>query len=307
METGAERLEAETAPTDRQRLEAEAAPTDRERLEAEAAQTDRERLEAEAASADRQRRASSFGAAAAQYAQHRPGYAEAAIRWCLAPVSDAQQVRVVDLGAGTGILTDALAQLGAEVVAVEPDQAMLAELRRQLPGVRAVEGSAEALPLPDQSVDAVLCGQAMHWFDLDRALPEIGRVLTPGGEFAELWNVDDDRVGWVAGLAAISRSETTLSRWRATPEADTKQGVLRAGSSWFAPVEEFEFGHGQLRSADSLVATIATRSRMLVMDEAERTRMLATISDFLHRQPETSAGEFTLPLVTGALRAVRRP
>ncbi len=173
-------------------------------------ETGAERLEAEAASADWLRRASSFGAAAAQYAQHRPGYAEAAIRWCLAPVSDAQPVRVADVGAGTGILTGALARLGADVVAVEPDQAMLAELRRQLPGVRAVEGSAEALPLPDQSVDAMQCGQAMHWFDMDRALPEIARVLTPGGVLAGLWNVDDDRVGWVAGLAAISKTETTL-------------------------------------------------------------------------------------------------
>lgn len=272
-------------------------------------ETGAERLEAAAAaaSADRLRRASSFGAAAGQYAQHRPDYAEAAIRWCLAPVSGAQPVRVVDLGAGTGILTGALARLGADVVAVEPDQAMLAELRRQLPGVRATEGSAEALPLPDRSVDAVLCGQAMHWFDMDRALPEIARVLTPGGMLAGLWNVDDDRVGWVAGLAAISKSGTTLSRWRATPEADTEQGALRAGSSWFAPVEEREFGHGQRRSADSLVAAIATFSRMLVMDGAERARTLATIRDFLHRQPETSAGEFTLPLVTVALRAVRRP
>ena len=272
------------------------------RLDAEA-----ERLAAEAASADWLRRASSFGAAAAQYAQHRPGYAEAAIRWCLAPVSDAHPVRVVDLGAGTGILTGALARLGADVVAVEPDQAMLAELRRQLPGVRAAEGSAEALPLPDQSVDAVLCGQAIHWFDLDRALPEIARVLAPGCVLAGLWNVDDDRVGWVAGLAAISKSGPTLSRWRAAPEADTGHGALRAGSSWFAPVEEHEFGNGQLRSADSLVATIATHSRMLVMDEAERARTLAAIRDFLHRQPETSAGEFTLPLVTVALRAARRP
>ena len=193
---------------------------------------------------------------AAQYARYRPDYAEAAIRWCLAPVSGAQPVRVVDVGAGTGILTGALARLGADVVAVEPDQAMLAELRRQLPGVRAVEGTAEALPLPDQSVDAVLCGQAMHWFDLDRALPEIARVLTPGGVFAGLWNVDDDRIGWVAGVAAISRSGSTLSRWRAIPDADTGQRVLREGSSWFAPVEESEFGHGQPQSADSLVAVI---------------------------------------------------
>jgi len=266
-----------------------------------------ERPEAEAAPASRLRRASSFGAVAAQYAQHRPGYAEAAIRWCLAPVSGAPPVRVVDVGAGTGILTGALARLGADVVAVEPDQAMLAELRRQLPGVRALEGSAEALPLPDQSADAVLCGQSMHWFDMNRALPEIARVLRPGGVLAGLWNVDDDRIGWVAELAALSRSGTTLSRSRAIPEADAEQGVLRAGSSWFAPVEEGEFGHGQLRSADSLVAVIATYSGILVMDEAERTRTLATIRDFLARQPETSAGEFTVPLVTVALRAERRP
>jgi SAM-dependent methyltransferase len=299
VETGAERPEEEA---ERPEEEAERPEEEAERPEEEA-----ERPEEEAASADRLRRASSFGGAAAQYAQHRPGYADAAIRWCLAPVSGAQPVRVADLGAGTGILTGALARLGADVVAVEPDQAMLAELRRQLPGVRALEGSAEALPLPDRSVDAVLCGQALHWFDLDRALPEIARVLTPGGVLAGLWNVDDDRVGWVAGLAAISKSGTTLSRWRATPDADTEQDVLLTGSRWFAPVEEHEFGNGQLRSADSLVATFATQSRMLVMDEAERAETLAAIRDYLHRQPETSAGEFTLPLVTGVLRAVRRP
>jgi SAM-dependent methyltransferase len=266
-----------------------------------------ERAEAEAASAERQRRASSFGTAAAQYALNRPGYAAAAIRWCLAPVSDARPVRAVDLGAGTGILTRALGDLGADVVAVEPDPAMLAELRRQLPGVRTAEGSAEAIPLPDQSADAVLCGQAMHWFDLDRALPEIARVLVPGGVLAGLWNVEDDRVGWVAGLARVSGSRTTLSQWRATPETDTEQATLRAGSRWFGPVDEHATGNGQPRTADSLVATMATNSRMLVMDEAERARTLAAIRDFLHRQPETSAGEFVLPLLTVALRAVRRP
>ena len=98
-----------------------------------------------------------------------------------------------------------------------------------------------------------------------------------------------------------------MSGWRATHDADTGPGALRAGSRWFAPVEEREFGNGQPRSADSLVATMATHSRMLVMDEAERARTLATIRDFLYRQPETSAGEFTLPLVTAALRAAGRP
>ncbi len=90
---------------------------------------------------------------------------------------------------------------------MEPDPDMLAELRRGLPAVTAMSGRAEAIPLPDASVDAVLAGQAAHWFDLDRALPEIARVLTPGGVFAGLWNTDDDRVGWVAGLHRVTRPD----------------------------------------------------------------------------------------------------
>ena len=88
---------------------------------------------------------------------------------------------------------------------MEPDPDMLAELRRGLPAVTAMPGRAEAIPLPDASVDAVLAGQAAHWFDLDRAMPEIARVLTPGGVFAGLWNTDDDRVDWVAGLHEVTR------------------------------------------------------------------------------------------------------
>ncbi len=159
---------------------------------------------------------SSFGAAAAAYAEHRPDYAEAAVRWALEPVRGRRPLRVLDLAAGTGKLTAALAGLGAEVTAVEPDPAMLAELRRRLPAIPAGPGRAEEIPLPDGSVDAVLVGQALHWFDLDRAVPEIARVLAPGGVLAALWNVDDDRVGWVAALDEVSkgRSNITLRRWR---------------------------------------------------------------------------------------------
>jgi SAM-dependent methyltransferase len=159
---------------------------------------------------------SSFGAAATAYAEHRPDYAQAAVRWALerAPGS-----RVLDLGAGTGKLTATLVSLGADVVAVEPDPAMLTELRRALPTVRAVPGSAEAIPLPDASVDAVLAGNAMHWFDMNVAGPEIARVLEPDGILAGLWNVLDDRVDWVAELERISGSAAigprdTLSSWR---------------------------------------------------------------------------------------------
>jgi SAM-dependent methyltransferase len=244
--------------------------------------------------------ASSFGAAAAAYAEHRPDYAPAAVRWALA---SAPGPRVLDLGAGTGKLTGTLRALGADVVAVEPDPAMLAQLHRALPAVRAIPGSAEAIPLPDASVDAVLAGNALHWFDMAVAGPEMARVLVPGGILAGLWNVMDDRVAWVAGLERASGNAAigprdTLTNWR----------VATAGlhlPSTGAP-EQAEFPHGQRRTADSLVATLATRAGLLVMPEPEREATLGRIRAYLASRSETASGEFTLPLLTGVLR-VRPP
>ena len=269
--------------------------------------SDQSRRETEAETADRLRHGSSFGAAATAYAEHRPGYAEAAVRWALEPVLDRPPVRVADVGAGTGKLTATLAGLGAEVTAVEPDPQMREELRRAMPGVRSVPGSAEGLPLPDASVDAVLAGQAMHWFDLDRAIPEIARVLRPGGVLAGLWNVDDDRVGWVAELAEISKrkSSITLLRWREGVGRARRDRLDLAGAGLFEQAEEGEFGHGQARTAGSLLATIGTHSHLLVMDDTERAGLIARVDGFLRTRPETR-GEFTLPLVTVVLRVRRR-
>ena len=246
--------------------------------------------------------ASSFGAAAAAYAEHRPDYAEAAVRWALEP---APGRRVLDLGAGTGKLTATLVSLGADAVAVEPDPAMLAELRRGLPSVRAMSGGAEAIPLPDDSVDAVLAGNALHWFDLAVAGPELARVLAPGGVLAGLWNVLDDRVEWVAALASVGGSAAigprdTLGGWR----AGTAFPELGAVAGFHLP-EWTEFPHSQRRTADSLVATLATRAGLLVMPEQEREATLARIRAFLASRPETAEGEFALPLLTAVLR-VRR-
>jgi SAM-dependent methyltransferase len=248
---------------------------------------------------------SSFGAAATAYAEHRPDYAQAAVRWALEP---APGPRVLDLGAGTGKLTAALVALGAEVTAVEPDPAMLAELRRALPDVRVLTGSAEAVPLPDASVDAVLAGHALHWFDMDVAGPEIARVLVRGGILAGLWNVLDNRVDWVAGLERVSGSAAigprdTLSSWRAeTAGAHLPSTGLVAR---FGSAEQAEFPHGQRRTADSLVAAIATRAGLLVMSEQEQAATLGRIRAFLASRPETARGEFTVPMLTGVLR-VRR-
>ena len=256
----------------------------------------------------RVRRGSAFGAAAAAYAEHRPEYADAAIRWAIEPVRLNEPLRVLDLGAGTGKLTAALARLGAEVTAVEPDPRMLAQLRAELPSVRSVAGSAEQIPLPDAGVDAVVAGQAMHWFDLDRAIPEIARVLRPGGVVAALWNMDDDRVGWVAGLAEIRNRDTdaTLVGWRRGVGRTRQERLAAVAPDLFGPVEAREFANGQPRTVDSLLATMATHSDLLAMDEPQRAALLARMRDFLHDQPETSAGEFVMPLVTVALRTRRK-
>ncbi|MEU9993480.1 class I SAM-dependent methyltransferase [Streptomyces sp. NPDC048045] len=248
---------------------------------------------------------SSFGAAAGAYAEHRPDYAQAAVRWALEP---APGPRVLDLGAGTGKLTGTLAALGVDVVAVEPDPAMLAELRRGLPDVRALQGSAEAIPLPDASVHAVLSGNAMHWFDMDVAGPEIARVLAPGGVLAGLWNVFDNRVDWVAGLARVSGSAAIGPRdvpagWRA--ETAGMHLPRTGGDARFDSPERAEFPHGQRRTADSLVATLGTKAGMLVMPEQEREAVLGRTRAYLASRPETGAGEFTLPMLTGVLRVGR--
>jgi SAM-dependent methyltransferase len=264
--------------------------------------------ESQAERAERLRHGSSFGAAAAAYAEHRPGYAEAAVRWAIEPVRAREPLRVIDLGAGTGKLTEILVRLGAEVTAVEPDPGMLAELRRRPGSVRSLPGSAEDIPLPEGAADAVLVGQAMHWFDLGRAMPEIARVLVPGGVLAALWNVDDDRVGWVAELAEISKrtSSVTLLRWRDGAGQSRQDRIAAAGSGLFRAGQVGEFEHGQRRTAESLLATIATHSHLLVMEEPQRAALLAEIRDFLHGRPATSSGEFVLPLVTAVLRIPRK-
>jgi SAM-dependent methyltransferase len=272
------------------------------------------------------KRGSSFGSVAAEYADLRPDYPADAVRWCVAPVGrDIGSLRLLDLGAGTGKLTALLHALGADVTAVEPDPAMLGELRRGLPSVRALAGSAEQIPLPDASVDAVLCGQSLHWFNLERALPEIARVLVPGGTLAGLWNSDDDRIAWVAGLqnAAGGAASPSLSRRRqeaasfstdqfnaarsgAVQSGAVQSGAVHSAPALFSPAERAEFANSQLLTADRLVALIGTHSQILVMEPGPRSDLLARIRAYLTSRPETAEGEFELPMVTSVIRAVRQ-
>ncbi|HEV2782656.1 MAG TPA: class I SAM-dependent methyltransferase [Actinophytocola sp.] len=242
------------------------------------------------------RRAGSFGADAAAYAEHRPDYPADGIRWVLSGAARPVR-RVLDLAAGTGKLTGGLLALGLEVTAVEPDPAMRAELSRRFPEVPALPGTAERMELPDGSVDAVLVGQAFHWFDRARALTEIARVLRPGGVVGGLWNHEEVGVEWVAGLVLLSR--TSASRRVSFDNAMPSHPA-------FEPFERAEFPHAHRRTAESLTATVGTHSHTRVIPAAERSELLARVRAYLDARPETAHGEFELPLRTTVERARRR-
>lgn len=242
------------------------------------------------------RRARSFGATAAAYAEHRPDYPADGIRWGLAAASG-RVTRVLDLAAGTGKLTGGLLALGFEVTAVEPDAEMLAELAARFPAARALVGTAERIPVPDGSVDAVTVGQAFHWFDRDAALAEIARVLRPGGALAAFWNREDASVGWVADMRPTARSSVTQS-W--SSDYETFDGAD------FTTGEKQEFPHTHRRTADSLTATIGTQSHTLVVSDEERAAVLGRVHDYLSTRPETATGEFDMPLLTTVIRGRRR-
>lgn len=241
-------------------------------------------------------RARSFGARAADYAAHRPNYPADGIRWALAAATGPVR-RVLDLAAGTGKLTEGLVPLGVEVTAVEPDDEMRAELSRRFPEVAAMAGTAERIPLPAASVDAVVVGQAFHWFDHEVALTEIGRVLRPGGAVGALWNGEDETVEWLAEVVAVSGTSVS--------HVD-EESYRFPGHPLFEPAAETVFPNTHRRTIDSLAATFGTHSRMLVVDEAERARVLERIRAYLATRPETSGGEFDVPLVTRVVRATRR-
>ncbi|MFC0030741.1 class I SAM-dependent methyltransferase [Micromonospora chaiyaphumensis] len=238
----------------------------------------------------------SFGAAAADYDRFRPRYPEEALRWALNGL--AAPARVVDLGAGTGILTRGVLALGLQVVPVEPDPGMRAQLAAATPGTTALAGSAESVPLPDGSADAVLVGQAYHWFDREPAHAEIARVLRPGGTFAPIWNVRDERVAWVAELTRIAHLGDNAG--------DVTEKYTDFGPA-FTPVELGEFAHTTTLTPDEVVGMLHTRSYWLTAPPAEQERIDRDLRDLFATHPDL-AGRATveLPYRTFVLRSRRR-
>lgn len=212
----------------------------------------------------RTRRARAFGGVAEVYERTRPGYPEEAVRW----MAGSTPAHVLDLGAGTGKLTATLLQHGHRVVPADPTSPMLQAMRKRIRGAQAVQAYAEQIPFASSSFDAVVAGQAFHWFDPTRALPEIARVLRPGGTLALAWNLRDETVPWVRRLSRLIGSEQ--------PEDPTE--VLE-GSGLFDGIEHRVFRHWQEVHRDSLIGLVESRSAIADLSEHDRAAVLAQVGE----------------------------
>jgi SAM-dependent methyltransferase len=243
----------------------------------------------------RRAQAGSFGAAAAAYEASRPGYPAAALDWL---VPDGAR-RVLDLGAGTGKLTRLLVDRGLEVTAVEPSAGMREQLSLAVPGAAAVlEGSAEDIPLAAASVDAVLVAQAWHWVDPELAVPEVARVLVPGGRLGLVWNIRDGREPWVAGLWAI------VDRALADPHDSQESATAPDLPPPFIDVERFEVSWAHQLSPAGLVQLVASRSYVITLPEQQRRELLAEVAGFVATDPALAGREQVgFPYITVCTRA----
>ena len=233
----------------------------------------------------------SFGGVADAYDRARPSYPREAAAWLVGT----ENAHVLELGAGTGKLTEQLRALGHRVLATDPLEPMLRHLGTRVPGTPAVLAVAEAIPLRARSVDVVVGAQAFHWFNQGRALPEIARVLRPGGHLALTWNLRDEWVPWVKRLGALIGTQEQ--------ENDPTHALL--SSHLFGFVESATYRHWQPLDRGRLRDLVLSRSNIAVQSEPERDRVLRKV-DALYEEYGRGPDGMLLPYVTHCYRAVVR-
>jgi SAM-dependent methyltransferase len=243
-----------------------------------------------------------YKTAADTYVRGRPDYPPPVADWLTLTLGLNAHTSVIDLGAGTGKFTGRLLATGAQVIAVEPVTQMLEKLSEAFPEVLAVNGTATDLPLPDASVDVVVCAQAFHWFASNEALSEIARVLKPGGKLGLVWNLRDTRVSWVPKLDAIVNAL----------EGDTPRyytGAWRRAfpHAAFGPLQEQHFSHGHTGSPEDVIFNrVRSTSFVAALPAVERARVDEQIRALIAAEPDLRGKDVvSVPYVTAAFVAVK--
>jgi SAM-dependent methyltransferase len=225
------------------------------------------------------------------YERGRPSYPEDAVAFVVDRLGIGPATTVVDVGAGTGKFTRLLPR-EARVIAVEPVAAMRDKLAGTSPGVEALDGTAEAIPMDDGSADAVVVAQAFHWFRHQEALAEIARVLRSGGGFALVWNSRDTAEPWVARLSEVIRwNKGQIPTYDA---GDERWIDVVAESGAFTPVELQSFRYRQEMDRAGLLDRVASTSYIADMADADRAAVLDRVRSLVADFPE----RFVLPYKT---------
>ena len=238
-----------------------------------------------------------YSRSADSYVRGRPDYPSAALNWLKADLGLGPGKNVIELGAGTGKFTRLLVDTGATVTAVEPVDAMLDELRRDLPSVSALRGTAQRIPVADASADAVICAQSFHWFASADALAELRRVLKPGGMLGLIWNVRDQSVGWVAELTRIMTPyEGNAPRY---DRGEWRQVFPARG---FGELRERTFVHSHIGPPEQvIVERVASVSFIAALPEETRAMVLAEVRELIASTSELAGKkEVRMPYITQA-------
>ena len=238
------------------------------------------------------RAARSFDQVSDAYARARPSYPREAAVWLAGGTTDV----VLELAAGTGKLTEQLVALGHRVLATDPSPEMLAQLAGRLPDTPRLVAPAEDIPLRAGSAGLVVAAQAYHWFDPERALPEIARVLRPGGVFAAVWNLRDERIPWVRRLGTLIGTQEQNN--------DPTDDLDRSGM--FEPAQSATFRFWQPLDQRSLRDLVTSRSNVATLPQTQRDELLRKV-DALYEEYGRGADGMLLPYLTRCYRAVVRP
>jgi SAM-dependent methyltransferase len=246
--------------------------------------------------------AAGFAQGADGYARNRPDYPTAVVGWLRDALALDETAAAVDLGAGTGKFLPSLLATGARVIAIEPVAAMRERLAAAYPQVAALDGTAEAMPLADDSVDAVVCATAFHWFATRAALTEIHRVLKPGGRLGLVWNVRDERVAWVARLGALvgrhggDTPRQASDAWRSVFPFDG-----------FSPLVASEFPHTHEGPAEQvIVGRVLSTSFIAALPPDARARVADEVRALIAAEPALAGRELVaMPYRTTAYVATK--